>query len=338
MGGQAALVTGSSRGIGLAAAVELARAGFAVAVNGPAEDAELAGAVEMVRAEGGAVVATAFDVADVGAHAAALERIEAEIGPLTTLVNNAGVGVMSRGDVLDVTPESWDRCMAVNARGAFFLTQAFARRLLGRAREAGLFHSVVNVTSANASAVAVQRGEYCASKAAAAMGSSVFAVRLGAEGIAVYDVRPGLIETEMTAPVIESYRARAADGLDADAARGRAGGGRAGDRDAGGRRAALHDGAGGGGRRRDARAAVLRRGADRAGSPRGRRGLRGDEARFPRTGLWKLSFTRPSATTCFQPRRGTSRPAAFATSLPSSITGVPRRMTVSGQPVTSIPS
>ncbi len=131
MGGQAALVTGSSRGIGLGAAVELARAGFAVAVNGPAEDAELAGAVERVRAEGGAVVATAFDVADVGAHAAALERIEAEIGPLTTLVNNAGVGVMSRGDVLDVTPESWDRCMAVNARGAFFLTQAFARMAAG---------------------------------------------------------------------------------------------------------------------------------------------------------------------------------------------------------------
>jgi len=213
MGGQVALVTGSSRGIGLAAAVELARAGFAVAVNGPAEDAELAGAVERVREEGGAVVAAAFDVSDVGAHAAALARIEAEIGPLTTLVNNAGVGVMSRGDVLDVTAESWDRCMAVNARGGFFLTQAFARRVLGRAREAGLFHSVVNVTSANASAVAVQRGEYCASKAAAAMGSSVFAVRLGAEGIAVYDVRPGLIETEMTAPVIESYRARAVDGL-----------------------------------------------------------------------------------------------------------------------------
>jgi len=213
MGGQAALVTGSSRGIGLAAAVELARAGFAVAVNGPAEGAELAAAVERVREEGGAVVPAAFDVADVGAHSAALERIEAVIGPLTTLVNNAGVGVMSRGDVLDVTPESWDRCMAVNARGGFFLTQTFARRLLGGAREAGPFRSVVNVTSANAEAVAVQRGEYCASKAAAAMGSSVFAVRLGAEGVAVYDVRPGLIETEMTAPVIESYRTRAADGL-----------------------------------------------------------------------------------------------------------------------------
>ena len=213
MGGQVALVTGSSRGIGLAAAVELARAGFAVAVNGPAEDAELAGAVETGawRGRGGRGGGVRRGGCRGACGGAGADR--GGIGPLTTLVNNAGVGVMSRGDVLDVTPESWDRCMAVNARGAFFLTQAFARRVLGRAREAGLFHSVVNVTSANASAVAVQRGEYCASKAAAAMGSSVFAVRLGAEGIAVYDVRPGLIETEMTAPVIESYRARAADGL-----------------------------------------------------------------------------------------------------------------------------
>ncbi len=213
MSGQAALVTGSSRGIGLAIAVALARDGFAVALNGPAEDAELAAAVETLRAEGGAVTAAAFDVADVAAHAAALARIEAEIGPLTTLVNNAGVSVLSRGDVLDVTEESFDRCHAVNARAPFFLAQAFARRLLAREREAEAFHSIVNITSANAVAVAATRGEYCASKAAAAMTSKVFAVRLGAENVAVYDVQPGLIETAMTAPAIEDYRARAEAGL-----------------------------------------------------------------------------------------------------------------------------
>lgn len=213
MTGQAALVTGSSRGIGLATAVELAREGFAIAVNGPADDSELAAALEKVRAEGSPAVAVPFDVADISSHEAQLALVEDAIGPLTTLVNNAGVGVMSRGDLLDVTEDSYDRCLAVNAKAMFFLNQAFARRLLARERDPELFYSIVNVTSANADAVAVQRGEYCASKAAAAMVSKTFAVRLGAENIAVYDVQPGLIDTDMTAPVIDSYAQRAREGL-----------------------------------------------------------------------------------------------------------------------------
>jgi NAD(P)-dependent dehydrogenase (short-subunit alcohol dehydrogenase family) len=213
MTGQVALVTGSSRGIGLAAARALAREGFAVALNGPADDAELAAAVAAVEAEGARAVAAPFDVADLSAHDPALARVEAALGPLTTLVNNAGVGVLRRGDPLEVTEESWDRCLSVNAKAVFFLTQAFARRLLARERDARLFHAIVTVTSANAAAVAVPRAEYCASKAAAAMATQAWAVRLGAENIAVYDVRPGLIATEMTAPVIESYAQRAKDGL-----------------------------------------------------------------------------------------------------------------------------
>ncbi|KGJ12153.1 3-ketoacyl-ACP reductase (plasmid) [Paracoccus versutus] len=210
---QAALVTGSSRGIGLAAAEALAREGFAIAVNGPADDAELQAAVARIAALGVPVVAAPFDVTGIAGHDAALARIEDALGPLTTLVNNAGVGVMQRGDLLEVSEASWDRCLAVNSKAMFFLSQAFARRLLARKRPEALFHAIVNVTSSNAVAVAVQRSEYCASKAAAAMVSKALAVRLGPENIAVYDVQPGLIATEMTAPVIDAYRQRAEQGL-----------------------------------------------------------------------------------------------------------------------------
>ena len=213
MSAPVALVTGAAGGIGRAAAVALAREGFAVALNALADDAGLDASLAAVREAGGTARALPFDVADVDAHADALAEAEGALGPLTTLVNNAGIGVLERGDPLDVGTASYDRCQAVNARAVFFLTQAFARRLLGRARDAARFHSVVNVTSANAEAVALPRTEYCVSKAAASMVTRAFAARLGPEDVAVYEVRPGLIRTAMTAPVMGDYERRASEGL-----------------------------------------------------------------------------------------------------------------------------
>ncbi|MBD0865147.1 MAG: 3-ketoacyl-ACP reductase [Rhodobacteraceae bacterium] len=208
-----ALVTGSSRGIGFGAAQALVREGFSVAINGPADDAELNEAVAKITQAGGTAVKAPFDVTELDAHAMALAMIEDALGPLTTLVNNAGVGVISRGDPVDVTEESWDRCLTVNTKAMFFLTQAFVKRVLAGDRDPNLFYSIVNVTSSNAIAVAEPRAEYAASKAAAAMVSKTWAVRLGREGIAVYDVQPGLIDTDMTAPVIAQYAERARAGL-----------------------------------------------------------------------------------------------------------------------------
>lgn len=210
---QAALVTGSSRGIGLAAAVELAKAGFNVAVNSRTSGGPLDQAAELVGKAGVKVCRVAMDARELSRRRDEFDRIEDEIGPLTTLVNNAGIGVINRGDVLDVSEESYDRCMEVNAKAMFFLCQEFARRLLGRTQEPGLHYSLINVTSANAVAVALPRSEYCASKAAAAMISRVFAARLGERGIPVIDVQPGLISTDMTKTVIDEYSRRAADGL-----------------------------------------------------------------------------------------------------------------------------
>jgi 3-oxoacyl-[acyl-carrier protein] reductase len=204
----AALISGSSRGIGLAAAVELARAGFAIALNGPVDDAELKEAEAIVAALGVPVVRVAGDVSDLARHAEMLERAEAAIGPLSTLVNNAGVSVLSRGDLLDVTVESYDRCQSINTRAQFFLSQLWAKRLLARDRGDGRFYALVNVSSSNATAASEMRGEYCVSKAASAMVSQVFAVRLGRENIAVYDIRPGLIETAMTRAVTDTYQRR----------------------------------------------------------------------------------------------------------------------------------
>lgn len=208
---QAALVTGAGRGIGLAAAAELAKAGFDVALNDLADDDELAHAAGIVASHGGRVVRVPGDVSDLSRHQAMLDEAEAGIGPLSTLVNNAGVSVLARGDLLDVSEESYDRCMAVNAKALFFLSQQFARRLVARDRNDDRFYALVNVSSSNAVAVAVQRGEYCASKASAAMISKVFAVRLGGEGIAVYDVQPGVIETAMTRVVKDTYERRIRD-------------------------------------------------------------------------------------------------------------------------------
>ena len=212
-----ALITGSRRGIGRATAVALAAAGFDVALVDLTLSDELKAAAAEIAQGNVRAVALAGNIADIAAHEQLLDAVEASLGPIDCLVNNAGVSVRSRGDLLDVTPESYDHCLDVNTRGTFFLTQAFARRLLARIETAATLkpghRSVITITSCNASAASPLRAEYCVSKAALSMVSTVFALRLAPHGIGVYEVQPGFIETEMTAPSKARYDEQIGNGL-----------------------------------------------------------------------------------------------------------------------------
>jgi NAD(P)-dependent dehydrogenase (short-subunit alcohol dehydrogenase family) len=213
----AALVTGARRGIGKAIALELAEAGFDVAVTDIQSSAELDDVCSLIAQRGARAVQVVSDLAATETHDALLATVEAQLGPIGCLVNNAGVSVMSRGDLLDVTEESYDRCMNVNTRGTFFLMQAFGKR--ARARRAGgappcgeAGQTVVTISSSNALAASLSRAEYCVSKAGLSMATVLFSLRLAKLGIAVYEVQPGLIETEMTAPSRDQYDAMMENG------------------------------------------------------------------------------------------------------------------------------
>ena len=205
-----ALVTGGRRGIGLAVAVALAGAGFRVAIldhcapDGP----DVRDALERLGPESRYI---RHDMARTDDIPRVVDKVEAELGPVTTLVNNAGVGPVVRGDMLELAPENFDRVMDVNLRGALFLTQAVARRMIEHRADA--YRSISFVTSISATHAATERAGYCISKAAASMMSTLFALRLAPHGIGVFEFRPGIIATDMTRAVSEAYTTRIEDGL-----------------------------------------------------------------------------------------------------------------------------
>ena len=147
------------------------------------------------------------DISSVDAHAKLIEDICGQLGPIHCLVNNAGVTSMVRGDLLDVTVESFDRCVGTNLRGTFFLTQAVARSMLtaDASGNQSLYRSIVTITSVNAEVLGLNRADYCITKAALSMASKLFAAKLASSRIHVFELRPGIIRTDMTAPAQEKY-------------------------------------------------------------------------------------------------------------------------------------
>lgn len=199
-----ALVTGGQQGIGLGVAQALAQAGLGVSI-----------AAEAPEDPGRALPAGAryfrHDLREIDAVPRLLDAAEAAFGPITALISNAGVPARVRGDMLDLRAESFDHVMSVNLRGAFFLAQGVARRMLATPSERS--RAMIFVTSVSAALASVERAEYCLSKAGAAMMAQLFALRLAPHGIGVFDIRPGIIDTPMTAPVHEKYESCIAGGL-----------------------------------------------------------------------------------------------------------------------------
>ena len=209
-----ALVTGGTRGIGLGIARALAQEHWDLMLGGIRPEADVSGVLYELRAQGGAVHYVAADLAKPDDRARLAGEVRARFGVVHALVNNAGRAPAVRADLLDAGEESFEALMRTNLQGPYFLTQAIARDQVERRRTDPSFAaSIVFITSVSAEMASPNRGEYCVSKAGLSMAAKLFAARLAAHGVPVYEVRPGIIATDMTAGVHDTYDRRIADGL-----------------------------------------------------------------------------------------------------------------------------
>jgi NAD(P)-dependent dehydrogenase (short-subunit alcohol dehydrogenase family) len=206
-----ALVTGGRRGIGRGIAWELARIGFDIVVNDLVKDGAVDDTLSGITAHGGRACFVRGDISAVEDHAALVEAAWTALGPLSCMVNNAGVQTRFRGDLLDTPPESYDRVNDTNARGTFFLTQHIARRMIAMSAPAWK-RSIIFISSISAVYAAPTQAEYCISKAAVSMTAKLFTLRLAPHAISVYEVRPGFVRTDMTADAADDKDARIARG------------------------------------------------------------------------------------------------------------------------------
>jgi NAD(P)-dependent dehydrogenase (short-subunit alcohol dehydrogenase family) len=209
-----ALVTGGTRGIGLGIARALAADGWSLALCGLRARGEIAGVIDELSAGGRAVEYWQTDVGSRADRARLVAGVTERFTHVSALVNNAGRAPRMRADLLEASEESFEELIRTNLQGPYFLTQALANHLVSaRTSDPSRHAAIVFVTSVSAELASVNRGEYCVSKAGLAMAARLFAVRLAPAGIPVYEVRPGVVATDMTAGVKEMYDRRIADGL-----------------------------------------------------------------------------------------------------------------------------
>jgi len=209
-----ALVTGGSRGIGHGIALQLAEAGFTLAICGRRTQQEVKPALEAILERSAGSIYVQADVSNGAERARLLLAVEEQFGRLDVLVNNAGVAPRVRADILEAREDGFDELMAINLKGPYFLTQAAAAWMIRqRAQDAAAHRAIINISSISATVASVNRGDYCIAKAGVAMATRLWAARLAEYGIDVYEVRPGIIESDMTAGVRAKYDALIEGGL-----------------------------------------------------------------------------------------------------------------------------
>jgi len=211
---EAALITGSRRGIGLGIATALASGDFNVVLNGTSPLSESKEAIEKVRSVGVRAIYVQADISVAAEREKLVKSVEEEFGRIDILVNNAGIAPKVRLDILEGTEESFDHILGVNLKGPYFLTQRIAKWMIEQKRkDADRKPKVINISSNSAYTASLARGEYCVSKAGISMMTALYAIRLADHGIGVYEIRPGIIETDMTAVVKKKYDRLISEGL-----------------------------------------------------------------------------------------------------------------------------
>jgi 3-oxoacyl-[acyl-carrier protein] reductase len=211
---KSALITGGTRGIGLGIARALAREGWTLALGGTRAEADVTLVLDELRTLGVHAHYVRGDLSSRDDRAHIIENVKAAIGVPNALVNNAGRGPAARLDLLEATEESFEAVVRTNLQGPYFLTQAIAHAQVEQRRRDHSFEArIVFVTSVSADMASTNRGDYCVSKAGLSMAARLFASRLAGDGIPVFEVRPGIVATDMTAGVREMYDRRIADGL-----------------------------------------------------------------------------------------------------------------------------
>ena len=209
-----ALITGGSRGIGFGIALELAKAGFNLAINGVRKQNTVQPILDGLKMFGVKVIYAQGDVSKREDRENIFKSVVSEFGRLNILINNAGIAPKERKDILEATEESFEYVIDINLKGPYFLTQLFANHMVEQKKlDAGFEACIINVSSVSATVASVNRGEYCISKAGIAMATKLWAARLGEFDIPVYEIQPGIIKTDMTSGVTEKYDKLFADGL-----------------------------------------------------------------------------------------------------------------------------
>lgn len=209
-----ALITGGSRGIGLGIATHLAQLGFNIAINGVRPEKDLGNVLNYIKAFGVDAIYCQGDVSSVYERKQIVDKLKGHYKQINILVNNAGIAPRERHDILTATEESFEEVLSTNLKGPYFLTQQVANWMIELKQADKQFQaSIINISSISATVASVNRGEYCLSKAGVSMATQLFAVRLGEYNIPVYEVRPGIITTDMTSGVKEKYDYMIENGL-----------------------------------------------------------------------------------------------------------------------------